>query len=139
MAKLAYGCLLALLCACSSSSSSSGDTQRQQQGVTIPACSVPAGANSFSDASATGCQPQSIFQICQVPNGSVIYPDGAVASPDGAPAQCTDACSDTEYVLSCFGSVEGGATPVPGSSLGCKVITIPTPANETQYCCPCGQ
>jgi len=126
-------------CSSSSSSGNSGSGSQQEQPVTIPACSWPSGADTFNEASDEGCAPQSIFQICEVPNGSTIYPDGAVATPDGAMAQCSDACSDTDYVLSCRGSVEGGAAPAPDSSLGCHVIASPTPSNTAKYCCPCSQ
>ncbi len=129
------------LVGCSSSSPGSSSTTQQHTGDTIPACTWPAGADTFEDASSTGCKPRSVFQICEVPSGSTIEADGAIESPDGAAAQCSDACTATEYELSCEGSTDGGpggAIPQPDPSLGCTVIPIPTPSNALFYCCPCG-
>lgn len=130
-------------CAGKTSSTSTGSSGNQQTnqtagGQTIPACTWPPGADTYSDASATGCRPRSVFEICGVPNGSVVYPDGAVVSPDGAPAQCSDACSATDYSLSCIGDGETGNIPSPDPSLDCTIVPVPTPSDVLFYCCPCG-
>lgn len=39
----------------------------------------------------------------------------------------------SSYPLTCVGM----PTEVPDPSLGCTVLPIPTPSNETIYCCPC--
>ena len=122
-------CVAACSCvACSSSSSAGGATSTSK---VIPACTVPAGADTAPEAGATGCTARTIFQICEVPSGSTVEADGAVSTPDGAPASCKDACSNTEYALTC-------ANASAADSLGCRVLPLPTPAGVTEYCCPCG-
>jgi len=120
-----------LVLACSSSSS--GGTSQQSSAEVIPACSVPAAADTLGDANGLGCKPQTIFQICQVPSGSTIEADGGIVTPSGTHATCTDPCSDTEYSLVCSGSASAD------SSLACRTLPLPEPDGVTEYCCPCGQ
>jgi hypothetical protein len=77
-----------------------------------------------------------MFDICEVPSGTTILADGGANGPE----TCTDACSPTEYALTCRGTQsmeEIGNIPDPDPSLKCAVIPIPTPSNELFYCCPC--
>jgi hypothetical protein len=107
-----------------------------ERGVTlearlIPACTWPAAAID------TGCTPRSMFDICEVPSGSTVQADGSVLTPGGGVVSCADACSPSEYSLTCTGARDQ-PIPQPASSLNCKAIPIPTPSNELFYCCPCG-
>jgi hypothetical protein len=104
----------------------------------IPACAWPAAADTFAASSNTGCYPRSMFQVCEVPEGSVVYADGTITTPAGATVACEDACSPSEYSLSCYGPPDG-QLPAPVPSLGCRAIPIPTPPNALFYCCPCTQ
>jgi hypothetical protein len=125
------GCLGA---ACASNPGSYGSEHSTSSAAqAIPACTVPAAANTFSATSSAGCQPQTVFQICEVPSGSTYEPDGSISTPNGAAVMCSDPCSATEYSLACTGNA------VADSSLGCKVIPLPTPEGATNFCCPCGQ
>jgi hypothetical protein len=92
----------------------------------------PASADTFDEASRTGCRPRAVSLVCQVPNGSVIGPDGAVSDPDGAAiaADCCDLCELTEYALDCLGG--GGPDP----ALGCHAPKDITPGAHP-LCCPC--
>ena len=131
-ALVSYSVAAFLAVACSSGSSGGGSARSSGSQV-IPACSVPAGADTLSDASAVGCKPQTVFQICEVPSGSTIEPDGDIVTPSGTHASCMDPCSDAEYSLVCSGAA------MAASALACKVIPLPTPNGVTEYCCPCGQ
>jgi hypothetical protein len=118
---------------------SSPDVASAQEGTKIPACSWPGSADTFDAPSNTGCYPQSMSQICEVPEGSVVHDDGTVTTPAGATVTCHDACSPTEYSLSCRGAAPDWQPPAPSPSLGCRVLPLPTPLGETIYCCPCTQ
>jgi hypothetical protein len=79
-----------------------------------------------------------MFEICEVPNGSVVNSDGTVTTPAGETVTCDDACSPSEYSLSCYWRPDGlPAAPPP--SLDCRLIPVPTPPNALFYCCPCTQ
>jgi hypothetical protein len=111
-------------------------------GTKIPACTWPATADTFDSSSSTGCLPRSMFQICEVPEGSVVHADGTISTPEGTTVNCEDPCTPSEYSLSCAGPLEFSShpeIPTPAPSLGCRVIPIPTPSNELFYCCPCAQ
>jgi hypothetical protein len=98
------------------------------------ACAAPAAAETYNDASATGCQQRDRLLVCDVPNGSTIELDGSVETPDGASVTCTDTCSPNEYTLIC---VDPTQVLQPDPSLKCNVIALPTPEGVTNYCCPC--
>ncbi len=103
-----------------------------------PAC-WPGSANTYDATTRVGCIPSPTFRICEVPGGSTWNGDGTVTMPDGrvADASCTDACSPTEYALTCRGPGPG-AIPLPAASLGaCRSIPVPTPAGALFHCCPC--
>jgi len=90
------------------------------------ACTWPAKFTSVSDGSAVGCWAHTI------------------SGPVDA-SQTT--CSSAEYALGCVGewpySADGGnvhaTVPEPDTSLGCRILPIPTMVNTSFYCCPCGQ
>jgi hypothetical protein len=48
---------------------------------------------------------------------------------------CNNACSPSEYSLSCYGSPD--LIPAPAPSLGCRPIPLPTPPDALFHCCPC--
>jgi hypothetical protein len=131
-ARVAFSLVASVTVACASSSSG-GLTSMSSASDVIPSCSVPTVANTLDDASGTGCNAQTIFQICEVPNGSTIEPDGDIVTPSGTHASCMDLCSDAEYSLVCSGSASAD------TGLGCRVLPLPTPNGVTEYCCPCGQ
>ena len=89
------------------------------------ACTWPAKFTSTSDGSAVGCWAH------------------AISGPVDA-SQIT--CSSAEYALGCVGewpySADGGyvhtTVPEPDTSLGCRILPIPTTVNTSFYCCPCG-
>lgn len=99
----------------------------------------PATVTQTDDAGAVGCWARASFNLCEVPNGGTVNADGTTTGPDGKPATnaCHDACSASEYALTCTGATLLSVAPVPDPSLGCSVIPGPTPSNETFYCCPC--
>jgi hypothetical protein len=104
------------------------------------ACAWPASVTQVGDASIAGCWAQATFNICEVPNGGTVNAqDGTITSPDGKPVTnaCHDACSASEYALTCTGEVQSYPIPSPESSLGCRAIPVPTPSNRLFYCCPC--
>jgi hypothetical protein len=124
--------LLALACG-----GSSTDTAARRD-LVIPACTWPAAADTSDAASRTGCAPRSMFQVCEVPSGSVLHGDGTITTPDGRSVTCTSACAPAEYVLTCTGAAPApAAIPSPAASLGCRAIPIPTPPNALFWCCPC--
>lgn len=106
----------------------------------VPACHWPASADTFSEASNTGCTPRSFFQICEVPSGSALHPDGSVTTPPGATAACVNECSPTEFALECLGPAGGAGTiPSPAADLHCRAVPIPTAPNSLRYCCQCSE
>jgi hypothetical protein len=111
---------LFLLAACAGSSAQgTGSTSSK----VIAACTVPAAAS--------GCSAQTVFQMCNVPLGATVSATGTITAPDGGSVSCADACSTSEYYLTCTDTSAA-------SALNCRTLTIPTPANVTYYCCPCG-
>lgn len=60
-----------------------------------------------------------------------------------SPAQGSNvSCSSAEYSLGCVGGPDWELTrpvPAPDSSLSCRSLELPTPPNQSYYCCPCGQ
>lgn len=112
-------------------------------GMLIPACRWPAEADARDPAASTGCEPNSMFQICGVPSGSFVHADGTITTPDGTSVTCDDPCRPTEYAMFCRGAITGTDPPVlspvptPAPSLGCRVLPLPTPANLLVYCCAC--
>jgi hypothetical protein len=80
-------------------------------------CKYPPNANTTDGGSDLGCVPEPKFEICE---GS----------------KCHDACTATEYALTCTGTGPS-SIPNPPASLDCKSITIPTPSTKLYYCCPC--
>lgn len=82
----------------------------------IPANIPSADLPSASDAGA-GCGFTSSVEVCDQEN-------------DGT-QKCTNQCTDSEYGLSCSGSMTAD------DSLKCKVVPLPTPLGVTIYCCPC--
>jgi len=111
--------------------------------VDAGACVWPASVTSTGDASTVGCWAQATFNICEVPNGSSVNAqNGTITGPDGKPVTdaCHDACSASEYALTCTSATLLPSTiPEPDSSLGCTVIPVPTASDVLYYCCPCGQ
>lgn len=103
-------------------------------------CSWPASADTY-DAGSGGCLPSPYFNICQVPNGTIVLQDGGFFVPDGGqPAVCTDACTEAEYALSCEATEDSsGALQFngPDPQLQCSAIPMPTPIGASFYCCPC--
>jgi hypothetical protein len=118
--------------------SATSDVDGQADGSQGPACRAPAGANSFSDASKTGCFPIPTGTACLVSSGSMISDDGSVAN---GTQSCRPICDSSSYELECLNAVSvpppPGPLPVPDGSLNCVPIVSPTPANSISYCCPC--
>jgi hypothetical protein len=112
--------------------SGSGVETQTTEGNLIAACNWPAAASTFDADAGEGCTPRSMFDICQVPDGSTILADGGVLTPDGGVVVCDDACTPSEYSLTCENAT-------PDSSLGCAAIPIPTPSALLFFCCPCSQ
>ena len=91
-------------------------------GGTAPAsdaasCAYPPGADTYSDASASGCRPE--------PGGS----------------RC-EGFGKEHYLLDCSsGPVTADSDlpspPTPGASLGCSAVPVEVP-NQQYYCCTCG-
>jgi hypothetical protein len=114
------------------------------RGMLIPACSWPAAADTSDPTTRAGCQPRSIFQLCEVPNGSYIHADGTITTPDGTTVTCDSACGPTDYAMFCRSETPSidpptsSPMPTPDPSLGCRILPIPTPPSLTVYCCACG-
>ena len=81
-------------------------------------CSWPANLTPSGDESAVGCWAYAV-----------------TGKADGG----TFACSSSEYSLDCVGAMSSSSMsiPAPDSSLGCRILPIPTPPNRLYYCCPC--
>jgi hypothetical protein len=104
------------------------------------ACAWPASVTQIGDASTAGCWAQATFNICEVPSGGTVNgQDGTITGADGKPVTnaCHNACSASEYALTCAAEVQSHPIPSPDGSLGCKAIPVPTPSNQLFYCCPC--
>jgi len=85
------------------------------------ACAWPSVFNSTGDESAVGCWAS------------------AVSGPADAGVF---SCSSAEYWLTCVGALlqlPPDTIPAPDSSLGCRVLPLPTPPDTMYYCCPCGR
>lgn len=63
-----------------------------------------------------GCSASPTFDVCEQQN-------------DGS-QQCRDACTSSEYALSCYKAT-------PADSLRCTTLPLPTPQDVLIYCCPC--
>ena len=81
-------------------------------------CTWPANFTPSSDASGVGCWAYAV-------TGGV---DGGAVT-----------CSSAEYSLDCVGVMSSStmSIPAPDSSLGCRILPLPTPSNRLYYCCPC--
>jgi hypothetical protein len=81
-------------------------------------CSWPANLTPSGDESAVGCWAYAV-----------------TGKADGG----TFACSSSEYSLDCVGAMPPStmSIPAPDSSLGCRILPIPTPSNRLYHCCPC--
>jgi hypothetical protein len=100
-------------------------------------CVYPAGANTFIDASSSGCRPSPTGQLCGVSSDSTVMPDGSVS---GGTETCSPLCAPGSYQLTCTsGPVVADSPPIPSpdSSLGCTILGLPTPSNQLLYCCRC--
>lgn len=87
-------------------------------------CDPPPGADT-SGANGIGCAPMPVFRSCE-----------QTITPGGTTETCTDVCPMIDYPLACRGTM-AATVPAPDQSLGCSVVPMPTPPNETFYCCPC--
>jgi hypothetical protein len=76
------------------------------------------------------------------------YPDGGRPAPgcyadppgqicDQSTGSCQAACAADQLEVTCIADATGNG-PEPDASLGCTVLTLPTPEGVTFYCCPCG-
>ena len=88
-------------------------------------CTWPAGFTPIGDENAVGCWAHTV--------------PGPVDASQMA-------CSSAEYALGCVGDIQRfdsgcqvRTMPAPDSSLGCRLLPLPTPSNSSLYCCPCGQ
>ena len=117
-------------------------------GVESGACTWSADFNPGSDEDALGCWAHPVTDPCQIPIGDTIGTNGMIVGPDGNPAtdqSCRFACAGSEFALHCVGTYtwpdsgcETRTMPAPDSSLGCRILPLPTPENQSYYCCPCG-
>jgi hypothetical protein len=92
-----------------------------------------------------------------VDSGTCTWPANFIPTSDGSAVGCwahaistaTDAgllsCSSSEYALHCVGEYtwpdsgcETRIIPAPHSSIGCRLLSLPTTATDNYYCCPCG-
>lgn len=90
-------------------------------------CAAPTAANTYDDASVTGCyQRDRLFNCVALPE-----------SPDGTAVGCSDTCLPSEYTLVCYGA--SVAETAPNSSLNCHAILLPMLGNEVSWCCPCSE
>ena len=133
--------LAALACCLAACGGSSSEVGTKQSTQVSSECAWPAAADTYDTTNKSGCTPSARFDICEVPNGSTVEADGGVILADGGVgvAACTNACSATQYALSCY---SGGALvpiPAPAWSLGCQLIPIPTPSGALFYCCGCAK
>lgn len=105
--------------------------------ISAAVCDWPAAANTFDAATSVGCEPEPAFRICEVPSGAIPNPDGTYTPP----ATCTDPCAPGGYALRCTTPMSEGVLstpmPTPEPSLRCEVLPLPTPPNQTFYCCAC--
>jgi hypothetical protein len=98
----------------------------------LPACSssssggegCPEQFPAAPDAGRTvaGCYAGGIDQICEVGTSGT---------------SCTSPCTSDEQSVACVSGSLDSPPPTPDASLGCRVLTIPTPAGRSFYCCPC--
>jgi hypothetical protein len=100
-------------------------------------CAWPEGADTYDATTGIGCRADHGFGMCTVPDGATVNADGTVTAPPGITVTCSNACSTTQYALSCRGAGEGTSVPQPAAGLGCSVIPIPTPSNALFWCCGC--
>jgi hypothetical protein len=133
--------LLLSLAACGATKANSSDAATAgATDVDAGTCPWPAGVKSIDDASGVGCWAQPAFNICQVPSGGSVGQDGMIRGADGQVVTnaCRNACSASEYALTCAGDSMGPSQiPSPDPAFGCTAIVVPTPGNALFYCCPC--
>jgi len=103
------------------------DSALEDASITVDggACTWPASFTPTGDDYAVGCWAHAI-------SGTI----------DAGPFSC----SSSEYALHCAGDIawpDSGCQvltmPAPDSSLGCRLLPLPTPFGQSYYCCPCGQ
>jgi hypothetical protein len=112
-------------------------------------CAWPGDFASSGDESALGCWAHAISAPCELQSGDVVGPNGIILGPDNEPAadqSCRSACVATEFALHCIGGYswpdsgcQTRTIPAPHSSLGCRLLPLPTTGTDNYYCCPCGQ
>jgi hypothetical protein len=95
-----------------------------------PADAAPADAAPVDAAPAdTGTEVASDggLPLCVAPDKGL---GGCVATTGGS------MCTPSQYAVGCHAS-GSSSIPAPDSSLGCKVVPLPTPPGSLFYCCPC--
>ena len=127
----ACGCTTKICTGGDSSSTLDGSADASDQALSPTtqvdggACLWPASFTSIVDDNAIGCWAHAILPSMDASQTS---------------------CSSSEYALHCVGEspvLDGGLTPhqvipSPESSVGCRLLPLPTPQNQSYYCCPCG-
>jgi hypothetical protein len=113
---------------------SSDATETEDSAVEKPgACTLPAGvtAGNGYPYPEQRCLAQNTGQLCVVTSdaSATIMLDGAVT---GGTEMCSPFCEASEFEMICE-----SANPDP--SLDCQIIPIPTPADESLYCCACAR
>jgi hypothetical protein len=98
-------------------SASSGEPSGHDAG-NLCAALAAADAGDTGDAGGAGCSPHAPGMIC-------------------GPSGCTSLCLATDYEMTCTSPDMSAPIPAPAPSLGCTIITIPTPSDVLFYCCPC--
>jgi hypothetical protein len=133
-----FAALALVVAGCSDMTSSGSSSSQSQEGGAQDGgtCHHPSSVDTDSDASRSGCFAMPPGQICQVSSGATVLPDGGVS---GGTQSCKSLCGTSQYEVACRSTDIVGAIPDPQSSLGCKVIPIPTPSNALFYCCPCAE
>ena len=98
-------------------------------------CKVPPGASTYdAGAPGTGDAGDAAAASDGAPDGSQSNEGGAPAATGCEPHTGSNLCSSTQYELTCHGTL---ASSTPAPSLGCSIVTSPTPPDVLFYCCPC--
>jgi len=104
---------------------------RGSPGSTSDAGAIPEGGSSVEASGGPGAA------ACPIDGGHAVVAGACTPVPTQAPWPGQPLCDSASYEVVCSGSEPPSMPANIPTPVGCSAIPIPTPSNESFYCCPC--